>query len=237
MSAFGHHVAYELRASFRDKAQLLMNYLFPLAFTAIMGALMGQVNPFFKERMIPAMTVFSLMSPALMFLPTTIVGNRLSGVYRSLKINAVPKGAVLGAPVAAMALNGVLVTAVVAAAGALAFGAPLPAEPLRFCVAWAASFLAISGLGTLIGVLAPTDRAAILMAQLFFIPSILLGGLMMPEGILPESLGLLSLAFPATHAMGLFLGGGDDAAHLAFLLLVGAACYALAARRFAWTAR
>ena len=51
MTAFLHHLAYDFRTGLRDKTQMLMFYLFPLFFYAMMGLLMGKVNPTFLAAM------------------------------------------------------------------------------------------------------------------------------------------------------------------------------------------
>ncbi len=49
MSAFIHHLAYDFRTGIRDRSKLLMFYLFPLVFFALMGGLMSSVNPGFTN--------------------------------------------------------------------------------------------------------------------------------------------------------------------------------------------
>jgi len=60
-----------------------------------------------------------------------------------------------------------------------------------------------------------------------FIPSLMLGGLMMPTEILPPALARLSMVFPASHAMRAFGGGGGWEAATAILglgALLASAC-------------
>ena len=46
MNAFFHHFAYEFKTDIRDRSRLLMLYLFPLVFFALIGSLMTPLNPF-----------------------------------------------------------------------------------------------------------------------------------------------------------------------------------------------
>ena len=48
MNAFATHFAYEFKTGLRNPSLLLMNYLFPLGFYALMGLVMTQINPVFK---------------------------------------------------------------------------------------------------------------------------------------------------------------------------------------------
>lgn len=230
MSAFLHQIVYEFRSGLRDKSLLLMNYLFPLLFFALVGGLMAKVNPGFTPTMIPAMSLFALMCSSLLSSPSSLVAARDSGLLRSYRINGVPAWAALAAPPLANLAHMVLATAAIAAAGRLAFGAPLPADWAWFALSWFASWAALAGLGALIGTLSPSPRAAILVSQLVYIPSIILGGLMVPASALPDGLAAVSRLFPASHAMRAFSGAGAGAAPLAaaalpslVLLLAGAA--------------
>ncbi|GAI14784.1 unnamed protein product, partial [marine sediment metagenome] len=45
MRAFINHFSFEFRTGIRNKSLLLLNYLFPLAFYAMMGLLMAELNP------------------------------------------------------------------------------------------------------------------------------------------------------------------------------------------------
>ena len=96
MKAFLHHLAYDFKTGVRDRSKLLMFYLFPLAFFFLVSGFMTQINPFFKDTMLPAMIMFAVMSAALLSLPGSLVQARESGVFRSYRINGVPQGSILG---------------------------------------------------------------------------------------------------------------------------------------------
>jgi ABC-2 type transport system permease protein len=234
MRAFAHHAVYEFRSGFRDKGALLMTYLFPLVFFALVGGLMSKINPLFGKTMLAAMTVFALMSSALLSLPSAFVTARESGLLRSYRINGVPAWAALAAPSLANLAHLILVTAVFAIAGSLAFGASLPESWPAFIGAWLVVVAAMSGLGSLIGAIAGSGKAAILLSQLFFVPSIILGGLMMPADILPPAFAKASNIFPATHAMRAFAGGGGSGEALIALALGAILSFAAALAIYDW---
>jgi len=87
---------------------------------------------------------------------------------------------------------------------------------------------ALPGLAMAIGVALPEQRADMLVAQLVFLPSILLGGLMMPADLIPEGLSYLSRIFPARwameamRAMGSAGGAPNEAAWIAGAVLAAA---------------
>jgi len=207
MHPFIRHTAIEFRAGVREKSLLLMNYLFPMIFFVLMAALMGGINPLFKETMIPAMIVFAVMCSYLLAMPSSMVAARESGLYRSYRINGVPSWAGMAAPVLANAAHMVLVSAIITVAGVLVFGGQAPKDWPRFALGWFGLVGAMAGAGLLVSVVATSTRAATLLAQLIYIPSIVLGGLMTPPDVLPSALSRVAAIFPATHAMRVFRGG------------------------------
>ena len=238
MSAFAYHLGYEFKSGLRDKSHLFMNYLFPLAFFFLVGSFMTKMDPSFAGRIIPAMAIFAVMCSYLLSLPAGLVGARDSGQLRSYRINGVPAWASIGAPALANLGHMALATAIIALLAGLCFGAALPANGALFLLTWLAMTAAIAGLGALIGVLASSVRAATLIAQAIYLPSIILGGLMTPPGVLPPALERFSRIFPATHAMRAFTAaspwGFSTLLSLAALTLGAVLAFALAAYLFEW---
>ncbi|MGD9048598.1 MAG: ABC transporter permease, partial [Anaerolineae bacterium] len=104
--------------------------------------------------------------------------------------------------------------------------------------------LACAGLSVLIGVISSNTRMTVLWSQLIFIPSMLLGGLMIPYSMLPETIGRISQLLPATQAMnafnGLAMGKQADFApwgSVILLLLSGLLAFGLALFLFSWDSR
>jgi len=217
MKAFAHHLAFEFRSGLRDRGHLLMNYLFPLVFFALMGGLMTKINPAFGATLIPAMSLFALMCGNLLSLPAALVASRESGLFRSYRINGVPAWAALLIPPLANLIHMALVTVLIAFLGHLLFTAPLPGSWGHFCLSWLGVEASLAGLGVLIATIASSGRTVVLVSQLVYIPSIILGGLMMPASVLPPGLARLSLIFPASHGMRAFAGGPGSSLSLALL--------------------
>jgi ABC-2 type transport system permease protein len=209
MNAFIHHFTYDFKTGIRDRGKLLMNYLFPLVFFFLAGGLLTAVNPFFKYTMLPAMILFGLMSATLLGMPSSLVQARENGVFRSFRINGVPSGSLLAIPAIGTAIHMAVISILIFLAGPALFGGIAPQNVAGFAIAAVLSYVVYAGIGALIGVAAGKDTMATLIAQLFYIPSIILGGLMMPMSILPSGFQRLALLLPATHSMRLFIGLGQ----------------------------
>jgi ABC-2 type transport system permease protein len=242
MKAYLHHLAYDFKTGIRDKGKLLMYYLLPLVFFALAGGLMTAINPLFKGQMLPAMILFAIMSSALLFVPTSLIRERETGVFRSYMINGVPSASILSVPVVSTAFHMAVVAVIICLAGSALFGGRVPTNVPGFIAAGILSYLVFAGIGSLIGVAAANDSASVLISQCLYIPSIILGGLMVPASILPAGFGRISLLFPASHAMKAFEALGTagspfplwDVALLAVSVILD---FGLAAALFQWDSR
>jgi len=206
MTALVNHFAFEFKTGLRNATLLMMNYLFPLGFYVMMGLVMTQINPMFAETMIPAMVVFSAMASTLLGMPTPLVESREAGIYRSYRINGVPAANILLMPVLTTVFHVLIVSVIIALTGAPLFGGVTPEHWLAFAGVTLVTVLSCAGIGSLIGVVAKDSRAVVLFSQLIFLPSMLIGGVMMPLDVLPESVRPFSLLLPTSHAMQAFLG-------------------------------
>lgn len=205
MKAFWNHFAFEFRTGLRNPTQLLMNYLFPLGFYVMMGAVMVPINPLFAETMVPAMIAVAAMASALLGLPGTIVESREAGIYRSFKINGVPAASILTIPTLSTMFP-VLIVAVVITATAPLFKGVMPANWPWFVVVTLVTAASYAAMGALIGVVASDTRSTVLYSQLIFLPSMILGGFMLPTEILPSAIQPVARLLPATYTMQAYKG-------------------------------
>jgi len=244
MSAFATHFNFEFRTGIRNKNLLLMNYLFPLSFYLMMGFIMPEINPIFKETMIPAMVIFAILAATLLGLPDPLVNARETGVFRSFKINGVPAFNILFVPGLTTGLHLAIVVLIITFSAPILFGANLPSNSLNYAITMVALSLACSGIGILIGVVSPSSRMTVMYSQVIFVPSMLLSGLMMPLSLLPEGAQKVAQLLPATHAMnafnGLAMGGTPDFnpwASVVMLSLSGLMAFGLALYMFSWDSK
>jgi ABC-2 type transport system permease protein len=244
MSAFFNHFAFEFRTGIRNKQLLMLNYLFPLGFYLMMGVIMVEINPPFLEAIIPAMVVFAIMAATLLGLPDPHVNAREAGIFRSYKINGIPSLSILMIPALTTILHLGIMTVIITASAPLLFDAPPPVNWANFVLISAVTAFTFAGLSILIGVISDSSRVTVLWSQLIFIPSMLLGGLMIPYTMLPDVAGKISQLFPATQAMNAFNGlamgaeaGFSPWGSVLVLFLSGLLAFFLAIYLFSWDSR
>lgn len=241
MQAIALHLKFEFLAGLRNRTLLLMNYLMPLGCYALIGGMMIGINPFFKEQVIPAMTVFAVLSGTILGLPTPLIDARESEILRNYRINGIPAFTLLLIPSLSTAAHMILVSVIIAVTAPLFFQTPLPINWPAFLLVVLLLLFAYSAFGALIGVAAANTRISLLWQQLIYLPSMLLGGLMVPVDMLPAAFLKLSHLLPATYAMQAFnsLAYGRETLcrpiPAALTLFVGGAvAYALAGWLFTW---
>ncbi len=244
MSGYAHHLAFDFKSGIRDTTLMLMNYLFPIGFFVMIGLFMPTINPTFLDIMVPGLILFALMSGTLMTIPGTLVDQRNAGILRSYRVNGVPALALITIPVLGALVHMTLVSAILTAGGGLLFDAVLPARWGWFAGIIVLATLSLATLSALIGIVAPSSRAATLLTQLVFVPSVILGGLMVPADMLPESIARGASLLPATQAMRAFgalaMGGGTPSDGLTPVVVLAASVVVnlvLSFALFRWNAR
>ena len=188
MNAFAAHFSFEFRSGVRNRMLLFLNYLFPLGLYLMLGFILIGLNPFFQEVIIPGMVVIAAMAAYLLGIPEPLVGAREAGILRSYKVNGVPPWSILSIPSLTTGVHTLIVAAIITVTAPLLFDAPLPVNWAGFLVSLLSIVVATAGMAVVIGVVSSNSRVVILWSQLIFIPSMLLGGIMIPYGeLLPAS--------------------------------------------------
>jgi ABC-2 type transport system permease protein len=241
MTAYLNHFTFEFKTGLRNQSQLLMNYLFPIFFYVMMGLVMTQVNPLFAQTMVPAMIIFCAMTATILGLPGPLVEGREAGIYRSFKINGVPAFAILATPALSALFHVFIVAILITLTAPVFFGATAPVDWLAFAGVTVVTVFTCGAIGALIGVIAKDARSTVLWSQLIFLPSMILGGLMMPLSMLPASISRVAGILPPTHAMQAYLGLAfqqetifDPVRSLVILAVSGLLAFGLAIYLFNW---
>jgi ABC-2 type transport system permease protein len=240
-NAFIHHFSFEFRAGIRHKQLLFMNYLFPLGFYLLMGSILTGIDPSFRENMIPAMMMFATLAATLMGIPITLATAQEKGIFRSYKINGVPAVSILTISALTTILHLLIVALIITVTAPLLFDASLPMNWRNFLLTFTVATVNCASISVMIGVVSSNARVSMMWSQLIFVISILLGGLMFPHSMLPETARKISKMLPVTHAMNAFnslaMGKNVDFSPWgsnSVLVLSGALAFGLAVYLFNW---
>ena len=234
MKAFLYGIALQGRLDIRSKTLLITCYLVPLLFFVVMGGIFTSIMPGTEATLIPAMTVFGVTMGALIGLPPTLVEIYGTDIRKVYQANGVPL--VLGLVLCNISafVHLFIMSLILYFAAPLLFQAEFPIQTGAYfgCLA---IFIAVSlSIASVIG-LAVRDQAKTSMVSiLFFLPSILLSGIMFPAELLPKGFAAAGRFFPASWGYPLMSGAVFQAELLipllARFLTAGLICAALLKR-------
>ena len=220
MNGFLYGQALQSRLDIRSRAMLVTCYLVPLVFFLLMGGIFTSVMPEMKSTLISSMLVMSVSMGALIGLPPSLVETYGSEVKQVYKANGVPVYLGLVTMTFSAFIHLMLTAAMILLLAPPLFGAALPASLFRFFPALALYTIASLSIGGVLGLAVKSQAKLTMAAQLVFLPSIMLSGIMFPSSLLPGPLEGAGRVFPAFWGYRAMLDGGLQLENLWYLVLV-----------------
>ncbi|QNU66070.1 ABC transporter permease [Ruminiclostridium herbifermentans] len=164
---------------------------------------MPQINGGSTETLIPAMIIFSVIVSTLLGMPNEIVNSRNDGVYRNYKINGISKISTLLVPAISTAVHSFIVSCIIFFTAPMLFDIESKYSLISLLIVFFCVYITCSGIALIIGSISDNTSVTVVLAQIIFLPSMLIGGLMIPTSQLPKSLIKFSELLPTTYAMDL----------------------------------
>ncbi|MBK5244180.1 MAG: ABC transporter permease [Eubacteriaceae bacterium] len=198
MSAFLYGVILQWKLDFRNKGVLLTYYVVPLVFFAFMGGIFSSINPASKDTLIQSMTVFGVTMGAFLGTPTPLVELYGSEIKKAYKVGGIPLWVAAINNFISAFIHLFMMSLVMFFIAPVAFDAKIPQNPQLYLLSLAIFIIASLGVGTVLGLLIKNLSKLTILAQLLFLPSIMLSGIMFPASMLPKALETVSVILPAT---------------------------------------
>nr|WP_281384785.1 ABC transporter permease [Novosphingobium piscinae] len=220
-----------LLATLRNPMALVYGWLFPLLFLVGFWALYGD-DPVPLALHAGQFFTITILGSAAFGLPTQMVGERETGLWRHYALAPAPRWRFVVALVLARAalLAGALL---LLHWTARALGMPPLPHPVSTTLALMVAALCFLCIGALIGTLAPNVPAVQALGQCLFLPMLIIGGVAVPLASLPGWALPLSNLLPGRHAVVAIqtavTGTGTRAAGFELLALTGHGLLALLA--------
>jgi ABC-2 type transport system permease protein len=233
--------ATELRLALRRGETLVATAVLPvvvlLFFSSVSVVPVDAGRP--VDFLLPGSIAFAIVATSLVSLGITTAYDRFYGVLKRLGGSPLSRAELLAAKIlAVLVVEAIQVVLLVAAASmVLAWQAPTGASAGLLVLAVLLGTLAFAGLGLL---LAGTLRAETMLAvaNILFVASLVLGGVVLPIDHLPAPLATIAAALPAaalSDVLRVALGAsGDVAGSLALLAGWGVVAIGLAIATFRW---
>jgi ABC-2 type transport system permease protein len=251
MSLVWHQFRYDQKVFWRNPASVFFTVAFPVILLLIFATVFGDQTVDVRGGIdtttyyVPAIITLSVISATMQSLAMSLVIAREDGRLKRGRGTPMPSWVFIAGRIGNSIVVALLMLALIAALGRLAYGVDVPWDRLPAIVltlvVGAAAFCC---LGIALTAAIPSQDAAAPIVNALLLPLYFLSGVFIPDDQLPSGVIRFADAFPIRHFFEAFFdayvpGGGttiswDD---LAVVAVWGAVGILLAARYFRWTPR
>ena len=233
----------ERRMFWRNPSAAFFNFLLPLLFLALFGAVFSGAQEDL-DVLVPGIAGMSVVSTTFVALAMNVVFLREQGVLKRLRGTPLPTVSYLAGVAAHAVTNTALQVALVVLAGRFLFGVGWPRDLGGLVVFLVVGVVCFAALGVALAHAIPNFDSAPAYVNAIFLPLVFVSGVFYDVDAIPAFLREVAQVLPLTHLIdGLsraIVGGGglaDGLPDLAVLGLWTALGAALAVRGFTWEAR
>ena len=220
MNGFLYSLALQWKLDIRSKSLLVTYYIVPLIFFLLMGGIFTSVMPEMRTTLIQSMIVMSVSMGAFLGLPPSLVEIYGSDIKKIYNANGVPIYLGLLTMVFSAFVHLMMTSIVILLLAPILFKASLPTQLPIFLLSLTIYIIVSLSIGCILGLTLKNQAKLTMLAQLVFLPSIMLSGIMFPISLLPDFLQVIGHVFPAYWGYRLMLDKGLRLANLWYLILL-----------------
>jgi ABC-2 type transport system permease protein len=233
----------EARLLFREPISWLAAIALPTVILLVFGSMFGPAKPDpafgglrFIDVFVPSLVVITVGTLGVQTLPIRLATYREKGILRRLSTTPVHPLRLLAAQLAIYAVTAVIALVLLVVVARLAYGVPLPRDPIGYVAAFLTGLTSLFAVGLLLAAVAPSSRVATAVAIPVFFAVMLLGGVYLPRVFLPEVLIRIGdFSPPGVHGLqDAWMGTAPQLAPLAGMAIATVVLGALAVRLFRW---
>ena len=220
MNGFLYSVALQWKLDIRSKSLLVTFYIVPLIFFLIMGGIFTSVIPEMGSTLIQSMIVMSVSMGAFLGLPPSLVEIYGSDIKKIYNANGVPIYLGLVTILLSAFVHLMMTCIVILLLAPILFKASLPTQLPIFLLSLTIYIIVSLSIGCILGLTLKNQAKLTMLAQLVFLPSIMLSGIMFQISLLPDFLQVIGHVFPAYWGYRLMLENGFSIENLWYMLFI-----------------
>ncbi len=220
MNGFLYGVALQWKLDIRSKSLLVTCYIVPLIFFLLMGGIFTSVMPEMESTLIQSMIVMCVSMGGFIGLPPSLIETYGSDIKKVYKANGVPIYLGLVTMFLSAFVHLMMSCVIIFLLAPILFEATLPEQLPFFFLALAIYIIISLSIGSILGLVVKNQAKLTMIAQLVFLPSIMLSGIMFPIDLLPDFLEAIGRIFPASWGYRLMLDHGFCPENLWYLIAV-----------------
>jgi len=253
LALVAHQFRYDQKAFWRNPASVFFTVAFPVVLLLIFATVFGDETVDVAGGIetttyyVPAIITLSVISATMQSLAMSLVIAREDGRLKRGRGTPMPAWVFIAGRIGNSIVVALLMLALIAALGRLAYGVPIPWERLpAIVVTLVVGAAAFCCLGIALTAAIPSQDAAAPIVNALLLPLYFLSGVFIPDDELPSGVIHFADAFPVRHFFEAFFGayvpaagggGGLEWDSLAAVAAWGAVGLLLAVRYFRWTPR
>ena len=220
MNCFLYSLVLQWKLDIRSKSLLVTFYIVPLLFFLIMGGIFTSVIPGMGSTLIQSMIVMSVSMGAFLGLPPSLVEIYGSDIKKIYNANGVPIYLGLVTMVLSAFVHLMMTCIVILLLAPILFKASLPTQLPIFLLSLTIYIIVSLSIGSILGLTVKNQAKLTMIAQLVFLPSIMLSGIMFPITLLPDFLQVIGHVFPAYWGYRLMLENGFSIENLWYMIFI-----------------
>ena len=220
MNCFLYSLVLQWKLDIRSKSLLVTYYIVPLVFFLIMGGIFTSVMPGMGSTLIQSMTVMSVSMGAFLGLPPSLVEIYGSDIKKIYNANGVPIYLGLVTILLSAFVHLMMTCIVILLLAPILFKASLPTQLPIFLLSLTIYIIVSLSIGCILGLTLKNQAKLTMLAQLVFLPSIMLSGIMFPISLLPDFLQVIGHVFPAYWGYRLMLENGFSLENLWYMIFI-----------------
>jgi ABC-2 type transport system permease protein len=233
----------ERRMFWRNPSAAFFNFLLPLLFLALFGAILSSRRDLLQV-IVPGIAGMAVMSTTFSALAINLTYLRETGILKRLRGTPLPTSAYLAGIAGNAITNSALQVALITCAGAVVFGLDWPGDWLSLVAFVAVGVWCFATLGVALSHAIPNFDSAPAYVNAVFLPVIFISGVFFEAEDAPSLIRDVAEALPLKHLIdglsGAMVSGAgltDNLVALGVLAVWGVLGSVLAVRGFSWDAR
>ena len=220
MNCFLYSLVLQWKLDIRSKSLLVTFYIVPLIFFLIMGGIFTSVIPEMGSTLIQSMIVMSVSMGAFLGLPSSLVEIYGSDIKKIYNANGIPIYLGLVTILLSAFVHLMMTCIVILLLAPILFKASLPTQLPIFLLSLTIYIIVSLSIGCILGLTLKNQAKLTMLAQLVFLPSIMLSGIMFPISLLPDFLQVIGHVFPAYWGYRLMLENGFSIENLWYMIFI-----------------
>jgi len=221
MKAFLYTFYLQTKTDLKQMEILVVYYFVPLLFYIVMGYVFQAIMPDISETIIPTMAIFAISMGTLFGLPSSIYSYCQKTLRKSLRASSIPLYAMILSGMLSAFVHLSIMTLIIVLLSPILFAASLPTSLIMFFLNMFLLLITSSLIGVIIALYSKSSGKLALYAQVVFLPTIMLSGIMFSTDLLPNALIWVSNIIPAKHTMDMILESNQQLySYLYFLIVI-----------------